>query len=107
MIDVTLLSSRQSLLDNIFSPHDISDLWMRTFTLLIFISAGFYSRHLLIKNIELDKILIARILKASEKSPPALALPKLVKTIPMKILFDALITHFTKPKKMAAIELNV
>lgn len=58
IIDVTLLNDDQSLLSNIFSPDEPSELWMRTLILITFVSMGFYSRHVLIKHIELDKILL-------------------------------------------------
>ncbi len=58
IIDVVFLDSDQHLLNNIFYPDEISELWMRTLILLIFIAMGFYSRHVLIKHIELDNALL-------------------------------------------------
>jgi len=58
IIDVVFFGSEQNLLNNIFSPDEISHLWMRILVLLIFIAMGFYSRHVLIKHIALDETLL-------------------------------------------------
>ena len=58
LIDVLLLENEQNLLENIFSPDEPTELWMRLLILLVFVLMGFYSRYVLIKHIELDKILL-------------------------------------------------
>ncbi len=57
-VDVMHLDSEQELLDNIFFPHELTELWMRVLILIVFISAGFYSRYVLIKHIKLDQTLL-------------------------------------------------
>lgn len=57
-VDVFILEEEQSLLENMFSPDESTELWMRSLVLVIFIIMGFFSRHLLNKHIELDNTLL-------------------------------------------------
>ena len=56
-IDVYILGEEQSLLENVLSPDEASELWMRTLVILVFLIMGFFSKHILQKHILLDKIL--------------------------------------------------
>jgi diguanylate cyclase (GGDEF)-like protein len=58
IIDVVFIGDQQSLLDNILSPDNFSELWMRSLILIIFVLIGFYSRYVLIKHIKLDNTLL-------------------------------------------------
>lgn len=57
-VDVFILNEEQSLLENIFSPDESTELWMRSLVLVVFVIMGFFSRHLLNKHIELDNTLL-------------------------------------------------
>jgi len=57
-IDVYILGEEQSLLENILSPDESSELWMRTLVLIVFIIMGLFSRNALKKHIQLDKLLL-------------------------------------------------
>ncbi len=58
IVDVFILEEEQSLLENILFPDEATELWMRTLVVIVFLLMGFYSRHLLKKQVILDQLLM-------------------------------------------------
>jgi len=58
MVDVFVLDEEQGILENILAPDEPTELWMRTLVVLVFGIMGFFSRHVLLKHIELDTVLL-------------------------------------------------
>ncbi len=58
VIDVYVLAEEQTLISNIIAPDDASELWMRILVVVVFIIMGMFSRHILLKHIELDRVLL-------------------------------------------------
>ena len=58
LVDVYILGEDDSLLENILAVGELTELWMRTLVLIVFILMGFFSRHVLQKHIELDETLL-------------------------------------------------
>lgn len=58
VIDVYVLDEEQELLVNILLPDESTELWMRTLVVIVFLFMGFISRHILLKHIELDRVLL-------------------------------------------------
>lgn len=52
-----LLNEEQKLIDNILNP-EITEFWMRSLIIIIFVSTGLYSRKVLKRHIEIDKYLL-------------------------------------------------
>lgn len=57
-IDVYLLDEEQSLIENILTPDESTEFWMRSLVLIVFVLMGIFSRHVLLKQIELDSLLM-------------------------------------------------
>lgn len=58
IVDVYLLGEEDDLLENILATDEPTELWMRALVVIVFIIMGFFSRHVLLKHIQLDNTLI-------------------------------------------------
>jgi len=58
LVDIYVLGEEQSLFENIFYPEESTEIWMRSLVLIIFVIMGFLARHILLKHIKLDKLLL-------------------------------------------------
>ncbi len=56
--DVYILGEEQGFMENLTSPDEASELWMRILIVIVFIIMGFFSGHILKKQILLDNLLI-------------------------------------------------
>ncbi len=58
LVDVYILEEEQTLLENIVMPDESTELWMRSLVVVVFIIMGFFSRHVLLKHMMLDRLLL-------------------------------------------------
>lgn len=58
LVDTYVFENTHSLLQNLVTPDSASELWMRLLILVVFICMGFFSRHVLLKHITLDKLFL-------------------------------------------------
>ena len=57
IVDVYILGEDDELLDNILAVDESTELWMRTLVVIVFLIMVFFSRHVLLKHIQLDNTL--------------------------------------------------
>lgn len=57
-VDVYVLGEEQDLVSNILMPDELTELWMRTLVVVVFLIMGFFSQHLLRKHAKLDRALL-------------------------------------------------
>jgi len=58
VIDVYIIGEDDGLLENILATGEPTEFWMRTLVVIVFVLMGFFSRHVLLKHIELDNTLL-------------------------------------------------
>ena len=58
VIDVYIIGEEDDLLENILATGEPTEFWMRTLVVIVFVLMGFFSRHVLLKHIELDNTLL-------------------------------------------------
>ena len=58
VVDVYIIGEDDDLLENILAVGEPTEFWMRTLVVIVFTLMGFFSRHVLLKHIELDNTLL-------------------------------------------------
>ena len=56
-VDVYVIGGEQDLVSNIMMPDELTELWMRTLVVVVFLIMGFFSQRLLRKHVKLDRAL--------------------------------------------------